>query len=75
MVRVGGKGPADSQRLSPEDPSDAERVVARPLAISSQIPTCETPQCTVETAKPMGYSWRAAGESTGTGGFYDVLGL
>jgi hypothetical protein len=22
----------------------------------------------------MGYSWRAAGESTGTGGFYDVLG-
>ena len=29
---------------------------------------------TVETAKPMGYSWRAAGESTGTGGFYDVLG-
>jgi TonB-linked SusC/RagA family outer membrane protein len=30
---------------------------------------------TVETAKPMGYSWRAgAPESTGTGGFYDVLG-
>src|SRR5207247_8160516 len=30
---------------------------------------------TVETAKPVGYSWRAGGpESTGTGGFYDVLG-
>lgn len=29
---------------------------------------------TVETAKPTGYSWRARGESTGTGGFYDVLG-
>ena len=30
---------------------------------------------TVETAKPVGYSWRAGSpESTGTGGFYDVLG-
>ncbi|HEV8612995.1 MAG TPA: hypothetical protein VGQ73_05760, partial [Gemmatimonadales bacterium] len=30
---------------------------------------------TVETSKPVGYSWRAGGpESTGTGGFYDVLG-
>ena len=30
---------------------------------------------TVETAKPVGYGWRAGGpESTGTGGFYDVLG-
>jgi TonB-linked SusC/RagA family outer membrane protein len=29
---------------------------------------------TVETAKPVGYSWRAGTESTGTGGFYDVLG-
>jgi len=30
---------------------------------------------TVETAKPVGYSWRAGGtESTGTGGFYDLLG-
>lgn len=30
---------------------------------------------TVETAKPVGYSWRAGGpESTGSGGFYDVLG-
>lgn len=30
---------------------------------------------TVETAKPLGYSWRAGGpESTGVGGFYDVLG-
>ena len=29
----------------------------------------------VETAKPMGYQWRAGpSESTGTGGFYDVLG-
>lgn len=29
---------------------------------------------TVETAKPTGYSWRAgSSESTGTGGFYDVL--
>ncbi len=29
---------------------------------------------TVETAKPIGYSWRAGTpESTGTGGFYDVL--
>jgi len=29
----------------------------------------------VETAKPVGYSWRAGGtESTGTGGFYDLLG-
>jgi hypothetical protein len=29
----------------------------------------------VETAKPMGYSWRAGpSESTGIGGFYDVLG-
>jgi TonB-dependent SusC/RagA subfamily outer membrane receptor len=31
---------------------------------------------TVETAKPVGYSWRAGGpESTGTGGFYDVLNV
>jgi len=30
---------------------------------------------TVETAKPVGYSWRAGGpESTGSGGFYDLLG-
>jgi TonB-linked SusC/RagA family outer membrane protein len=30
---------------------------------------------TVETAKPVGYGWRAGGpESTGSGGFYDVLG-
>ncbi|MGE0441025.1 MAG: SusC/RagA family TonB-linked outer membrane protein [Gemmatimonadales bacterium] len=30
---------------------------------------------TVETAKPVGYGWRAGSpESTGTGGFYDVLG-
>lgn len=30
---------------------------------------------TVETAKPTGYSWRAGpGESTGIGGFYDLLG-
>ncbi len=30
---------------------------------------------TVETAKPVGYSWRAGGsEGVGTGGFYDVLG-
>ncbi|HEX9166231.1 MAG TPA: SusC/RagA family TonB-linked outer membrane protein [Gemmatimonadales bacterium] len=30
---------------------------------------------TVETAKPVGYSWRAGGpEATGSGGFYDVLG-
>lgn len=30
---------------------------------------------TVETAKPVGYAWRAGGpESTGSGGFYDVLG-
>lgn len=30
---------------------------------------------TVETAKPVGYSWRAGpSESTGIGGFYDVLG-
>lgn len=30
---------------------------------------------TVETAKPVGYSWRAGdSEATGTGGFYDVLG-
>jgi TonB-linked SusC/RagA family outer membrane protein len=30
---------------------------------------------TVETAKPMGYQWRAGpSESTGIGGFYDVLG-
>lgn len=30
---------------------------------------------TVETAKPMGYQWRAGpSESTGTGGFYDLLG-
>jgi TonB-linked SusC/RagA family outer membrane protein len=30
---------------------------------------------TVETAKPVGYSWRAGSpESTGTGGFYDLLG-
>jgi hypothetical protein len=30
---------------------------------------------TVETAKPLGYTWRAGpSESTGTGGFYDVLG-
>jgi hypothetical protein len=28
----------------------------------------------VETAKPVGYSWRASGESTGNGGFYDLLG-
>jgi hypothetical protein len=29
----------------------------------------------VETAKPVGYSWRAGpSESTGTGGFYDLLG-
>jgi hypothetical protein len=29
---------------------------------------------TIETAKPVGYSWRAGGpESTGTGGFYDTL--
>lgn len=29
----------------------------------------------VETAKPMGYQWRAGPrESTGTGGFYDLLG-
>ena len=29
---------------------------------------------TVETAKPVGYSWRAGSpESTGTGGFYDTL--
>ena len=29
----------------------------------------------VETAKPLGYSWRAGpSESTGIGGFYDVLG-
>ncbi|MEO5816043.1 MAG: SusC/RagA family TonB-linked outer membrane protein [Gemmatimonadaceae bacterium] len=32
-------------------------------------------QQTVETAKPMGYQWRAGpSESTGIGGFYDVLG-
>ena len=30
---------------------------------------------TVETAKPLGYSWRAGGsEGAGTGGFYDQLG-
>ena len=30
---------------------------------------------TVETAKPLGYSWRAGGpEAGGTGGFYDLLG-
>jgi hypothetical protein len=30
---------------------------------------------TVETAKPVGYSWRAGGtEGAGTGGFYDQLG-
>ncbi len=30
---------------------------------------------TVETAKPVGYSWRAGSpENIGTGGFYDVLG-
>ena len=30
---------------------------------------------TVETAKPVGYSWRAGGsEAAGTGGFYDLLG-
>lgn len=30
---------------------------------------------TIETATPAGYSWRAGGsESTGIGGFYDVLG-
>jgi TonB-linked SusC/RagA family outer membrane protein len=30
---------------------------------------------TVETAKPVGYSWRAGGpEATGSGGFYDMLG-
>ena len=30
---------------------------------------------TVETAKPVGYSWRAGGsEAGGTGGFYDLLG-
>ncbi|MEP6621620.1 MAG: SusC/RagA family TonB-linked outer membrane protein [bacterium] len=30
---------------------------------------------TVETAKPLGYGWRAGpSESTGIGGFYDVLG-
>jgi TonB-linked SusC/RagA family outer membrane protein len=29
----------------------------------------------VETAKPVGYSWRAGGtEGAGTGGFYDILG-
>jgi TonB-linked SusC/RagA family outer membrane protein len=29
----------------------------------------------VETAKPLGYSWRAGpGEGAGTGGFYDLLG-
>jgi len=31
---------------------------------------------TVETAKPVGYSWRAGSpESTGIGGFYDVLNV
>lgn len=30
---------------------------------------------TIETAKPTGYAWRAGSpESTGTGGFYDLLG-
>jgi len=30
---------------------------------------------TVETAKPVGYTWRAGGsEGVGTGGFYDILG-
>jgi hypothetical protein len=30
---------------------------------------------TVETAKPVGYGWRAGGsEAAGTGGFYDLLG-
>ena len=30
---------------------------------------------TVETAKPLGYGWRAGGsEAAGTGGFYDILG-
>jgi hypothetical protein len=30
---------------------------------------------TVETAKPVGYSWRVGGsEGVGTGGFYDILG-
>ena len=43
------------------------------LDISSQY--FDQAQNTVETAKPVGYSWRAGGpESTGTGGFYDVLG-
>lgn len=31
---------------------------------------------TVETAKPVGYSWRVgAGEGAGTGGFYDILNV
>jgi hypothetical protein len=35
----------------------------------------DTENRTVETAQPTGYSWRAGpGESTGIGGFYDLLG-
>jgi len=45
------------------------------LAVGVQAPQRAAAAPAVENAKPMGYQWRAGpSESTGIGGFYDVLG-